>query len=134
MLEQFGPPSIVKLTFPLDLDWVSRSRYLIETRHGSLIAFRQRIASHGGDVTERLARMAVKIATKKLVDCTCLGAISLYTEVGQFGQPVLETVGRVHYLITLRLLHMQQPHQGFLAVVVISRVPSGRYEASIVGL
>jgi len=29
--EQFGLPCIVKLTFPLDLDKLSRSRYLLES-------------------------------------------------------------------------------------------------------
>ena len=35
-----GTSCIVKLTFPLDFDQVSRSRYLLKTPHGSLITFR----------------------------------------------------------------------------------------------
>jgi len=35
-----GPPCIVKLTFPLDLDQVSSSCYLFETPYGLLITFR----------------------------------------------------------------------------------------------
>ena len=97
MSEQFAPPCTVKLTFPLELEHVSRSRYLLETPHGSLIAFLLHIASQVGDFTGRLARMAVKIATKEPVDCACLVAISNYTEAGHFGQPVLAIVATVHY-------------------------------------
>ena len=35
-----GHPCIVKLTFPLDLDQVSHSRYLLQARHNLFIAFR----------------------------------------------------------------------------------------------
>ena len=106
--EQFGPPCIVKLAFSLELDQVSSSRYVLERRHRLFIALRNHIACQGGDVTERLPRMAVIVATKELVACACLGAIIVYTEAGQFGQPVLATV---HYLHTVSILHMQQPHQ-----------------------
>ena len=40
MPEQFGPTCIVKLTFALDLEQVSCSRYLLDTRERLLIAFR----------------------------------------------------------------------------------------------
>ena len=40
MREQFGPPGIVKLIFPLELEQVFRPRYLQETPHCSLTAFR----------------------------------------------------------------------------------------------
>ena len=75
----------VKLTFALDLDQVSRSLYLLETPHSSLITFRYRIAPQDDDVTERLARVAVIVPTKELGECACLGEISIYTEAGQFG-------------------------------------------------
>ena len=39
MSEQLGPSCSIKITFPLDIEQVSRARYLIETPHGSLIAF-----------------------------------------------------------------------------------------------
>ena len=41
---------------------------------------------------------------------------------------------RVYYLHTVRLCHMQQPHQRLLAIVVITSVPPGRYESDSVGL
>ena len=75
----------MKLTFPLDIDQVSRSRYLFETRNVSRIAFRQLTVNHVGNVTERLARLAIKMTTKELADCTGFGAITVYTDVGQFG-------------------------------------------------
>jgi len=72
--------------------------------------------------------MAVKMATKELLDCTGFGAITIYTEAGQFGLPVVATVATMQYFQTVRLLHRQQPNQGFLTPVVITRVSPGRYE------
>jgi len=78
--------------------------------------------------------MALKEATKELVDCTVVVAITIYTEAGQFGQPVLATVATVHYLHPVSLLHMQQPNQRLLTILVITSVPSGWYESNSVGL
>jgi hypothetical protein len=78
--------------------------------------------------------MAVKMATKQLLDCRFLGAITIYTEAAHFGQPVLATVATVHYLHTVNLLHMQHPHQCLLPIIVIACVPTSRYEYYSVGL
>ena len=78
--------------------------------------------------------MAVIVATKELVDCVCLGAITVYTKAGHFREPVLATVATVRYLHTVRLFHMHQPHKRLHAIVVITRVPSGWYEYGCVGL
>jgi len=78
--------------------------------------------------------MAVKMAPEKFVYCSGVGAITIYTEAGQFGQIVLVTVATVHYLQPINLLHMQQPHHGLLTVLVVTCAPSGRYESYCVGL
>ena len=77
--------------------------------------------------------MTVIVATKELVGCACLVAISIYTETGQFGQRVLATVATVHYFHTVSLFHMQQPYQCLLTIVVIVRVARSRYESDSVG-
>jgi len=63
-----------------------------------------------------------------------LGAITIYTDSGQFWQFVLTAFAGVHYIHPVRLFHMQQPHQGFLAILVITGVPSSGYESHSVGL
>jgi len=63
------------------------------------------------------------VAAKELLVCTCLWAITMYTKAGKFGQALLATVASVHYLYTVSVFHMQQPHQCLLAVIVIARVP-----------
>jgi len=75
--------------------------------------------------------MAVKIATKELVDYFCLGAITVYTVAEQFDQPVLATVATELYLHTASLFNTQQPHQ---YLFVIACVPPGRYETNSIRL
>jgi len=80
MREQFGflfhNTRLFKIAFPLDLDQITRSRYLLAARHGPLIPFRMRIATRGDDVTERLTRMTLKITSKELVYFSSLGAVN----------------------------------------------------------
>ena len=78
--------------------------------------------------------MALKITIKELVDYACLEPITIYTEADQFEQPLLATVATVHYLHTVRLFHMQQPHRSLLTIVAIACVPTSRYEPYSVGL
>ena len=78
--------------------------------------------------------MAVIVATKELIDCACLGAITIYTKAVQFGQFVITTVATVLYFYTVSLFHMHQPHQCVLPIVDIARVPTSRYESVSVGL
>jgi len=78
--------------------------------------------------------MTVTIATKELVDCTGLRAITMYNEAGQFGQHLLAKFPIVHNLHLDRLLHMQQPHQCLLSILVTKSEPSSRYESYCFGL
>jgi len=50
---QFHNTRLVKIAFPLDLDHITRSRYLLQARHRPLIPIRYCIATRGIDVTER---------------------------------------------------------------------------------
>ena len=87
------------------------------------------IATCGDDVTERLTHVTVKITSKKLVYCSSLGAVTVYTKLGQFGYLIIPAIATVHYLYTVRLLHMQQPHHCLLTVVSFTPVPSSRNKA-----
>jgi len=78
--------------------------------------------------------MAVIVATIELVECTGLGAITIYTEAGDFGQSLLSTVATVHYIHPVSLLRMRQLHQGLLPIVVIKSVRSIWYESYSVEL
>ena len=79
--------------------------------------------------------MTVKMAPEKLVYCSGLGgAVTVYSKVGQFGYSLITTVASVHYLHPINLLHVQQPYQCLLTILVIASVPSSRYESDSVWL
>jgi len=78
--------------------------------------------------------MAVPMSPEKIVYCTGFRVITIYTEAGHFGYFLLATVATVHYLHPINLLHMQQPQQGLLAVVVITCIPSSWYKSISVRL
>jgi len=103
----FGPRLIDKLTFRLNFDLVSRSNYLLQARDCPLIQFSYRIVIYGDDVAERVIRMAVPVAPKQPVYCLVVGALNVYTKVGQIGYFIHATVPTVHYLHPMNLLHVQ---------------------------
>ena len=78
--------------------------------------------------------MTVKITSEELVYCLSYRALTVYNKVGQFGYFVLATVATVHYLYTVLLLHMQQPHRRLLTVLFVTRIPSSRNKAYSIGL
>jgi len=63
----------------------------------------------------------MKMATKELVDCTGPGAITIYTEEGQFGLPVFATVATVHYRLPERVIPLTVLHAISLFYVLASR-------------
>ena len=78
--------------------------------------------------------MAVPVATKIFVNCTRLGAVTVYNKVGQIWQFVLVIIATVHYLHPINLLHVQQPYQCLLKIIVVTSVSPIRYECDCVGL
>ena len=78
--------------------------------------------------------MTVKMAPENLIYCSGLGAVTVYTKVGQFGYFKLATVGTVHYLHPINLHHVQQPYQCLLTLLVITSALSSQYESESVRL
>jgi len=111
MVEQFGflahDTRLVKLAFPFDLDLITLACNLLETRHRPLVAFCQRIANRCGEVTERLKRVPVMKTNVKLIYRSGLWTVTVHTEMGQFGYPILPAIAPVHYFYPVFLLHMQ---------------------------
>jgi len=62
MREQVG--FLLKFTFQLNPDLIARSCYLLLTRHGAFISFRQDITTQCGDIPERLACMPMPKTSK----------------------------------------------------------------------
>jgi len=73
--------------------------------------------------------MTVKITSKEVIYCSSLGAVTVYTKVGQFGYIVLATFANVHYFYPVRVFHVQQPHLFLLTVVFVTSVPSSTNKA-----
>ena len=66
----------------------------------------------------------MKIAPEKLVNFICVCTITINTEVRQFRQSVFASVACMLYGYPVGLLHVKQPHDSFLTVLVITVVPS----------
>ena len=111
---------IVKLTFPLKFDQVfplalsapgaKSSAHTVQLMYHH--SWRKR---HGTADTYGRAN-----GNRKFVYCSGLGAITVYIEAVRLGQIVLATVAPVHYLHPINLLHMQQPYQSLIAVLVLN--------------
>ena len=126
--------SLVKFTFPLNANLVSCPSYLLEASHRAFVPIGQGLAAHGTNVTIRLTRVTVPETAVELIHGPCLLAVPVHTEIRDFWQTDFSPVPSVPYPQSFRLLDMQQPHQGFLAVVIIAAVTPSRYEAYAVGL
>ena len=75
--------------------------------------------------------MAVEMAPEKLVYCSGLGEVTVYTK---FEFSKLATDRTVHYLHPINLLHVKKSYQCLLTINVIAGVSSCRYESDSVGL
>jgi len=76
MREMFG--FLFKFAFPLQIDLIARSCYLLLTRHGAFISLGQGITAKGGDIPEWLARMPVPKTAKEFVHRVGLGAVNVH--------------------------------------------------------
>ena len=86
MRQQFGflfhYTRIIKFVFALQLDQISSSCYLLQSRRGVYGPFGKDIASHVIDVTKRLTRVPMEETAKELVHRTGLGTVTVHTEAG----------------------------------------------------
>jgi hypothetical protein len=78
--------------------------------------------------------VSVVEAAVKFVDRPGLFAVTVHAEIREFGQPVFSPVSRVLYSASFSLFNVYQPHQGLLAIIVITAVTSCGYETDGIGL
>ena len=133
MGEQFYT-SFVKFTFPMNFDQVSSTSYQLQSCHCQFISGFQCVSFCGNVVTKRLTGAAMKITPEKLVNSICLCVITINTEVRQFRQSLFASVACMLYGHLISLLHVKQPHDSFLTVLVITGVPSCGDQPYSVGL
>jgi hypothetical protein len=63
-----------------------------------------------------------------------VGTITVQTQTRQLGQPEFPSVTSVQYLAIVRLFSVDEPHDGFLAVIDIACVTAGGEQTNDVGL
>ena len=78
--------------------------------------------------------MSVLETGVRVIDRPGLFAVTVDAEIRVFGQPVFSPVSRVSYSASFRLFHMYQPHQSFLAVIIITAVTPVGITAIVSGL
>ena len=125
---------VIKFTFPLDSNLIACTRCLFKSCHCALIVFGQSLTTHCANIAKRLTHVSMVKTTIKFVDRCGLFTIPVHTEIREFGQLVFSPVSSVSYSASVRLFHMYQPHQGFLAVIIITAVTSCRYQTYGLGL
>jgi len=74
------------------------------------------------------------ITPEKLVNCIRLCTITINIEVRQFRQSVFASVACILYDQPIPLIHVKQPHDSFLTVLVITGLPSRGVQTYSVGL
>jgi hypothetical protein len=78
--------------------------------------------------------VAVEIAFAKFVSLFRVGTVTVHTQTRQLGQPEFPCGTSLQYLAIVRLFSMDEPRDGFLAVIDIACVPAGGNQTDGVGL
>jgi hypothetical protein len=81
-----------------------------------------------------LTAAAVQMTPEKRINCIRLCTITIHTEVRKFRQSVFAAVACILYGHPISLLHVKQPHDSFITVLVITGVPSRGDQPYSVGL
>jgi hypothetical protein len=98
-------PCIIKFTFPLNLDLISRKRYVLIVTlcvHVSV-----RVSSLMVLTSRTVDRYTHEKTTKKVVNSYGFGAVPIYTIFRDFGWSVFAPISSMHYSTSAHLLHMQ---------------------------